>query len=57
VELQQVEVDVLGDPPHLVRRLVDEDADDLRPDGELIHDRLGFLGLDAAVRGAEVEAD
>src|SRR6266700_1490813 len=57
VELEQVEVDELGDLTHLVGRLVDEHADDIGTHEHLVHDRLRLLGRDAAVGRAEVESN
>src|SRR5439155_11463724 len=57
VELEQVEVDVVRDLAHLLRRLVDEDTYDRGPHRHLVHDRLRVLGRDPAVGVAEVEAD
>src|SRR5438105_4147046 len=57
VQLQQVEVDELGDLPHLVRRLVDKHADDLRADQQLLDDRPRLLRRDSAVGVAEMKPD
>ena len=57
MQLHEVEVDILGDPAHLFRGLIDEHAHDLGPHEELVDDGLGLLGRDAAVRVAEVKTD
>src|SRR5260370_2284264 len=57
VELQHVEADEVGDLPDLGRVLVDEDAHDLRPHRQGVDDRLGLLGRDAPIGGAEMEPE
>src|SRR5260370_21731024 len=57
VQLEHVEADEVGDLPDLGRVLVDEDAHDLRPHRQGVDDRLGLLGRDAPIGGAEMEPE
>src|SRR5438105_5775963 len=57
MQLEQVEVEVVGDAPRLFRLLVDEDADDPGAYRKLVDDRLRLFRRDPPVGPAEVKAD